>query len=59
MMLVSPGCGGGPTEDRGGVLSGGQYTATIEGNNLKGGYEITPPGTGNVEKGNILLKLAD
>ncbi|UCD05597.1 MAG: hypothetical protein JSV98_10890 [candidate division WOR-3 bacterium] len=50
---------GGPNEYRPGVISGGQFTATIEGNNLKGGYEITPPGTGNVEKGNILLKLAD
>ena len=44
---------------RGGVISGSQYTATIEGNNLKGGYVITPPGTDKVEKGNILLKLAD
>ena len=44
---------------RRGVLSGSQYTATIEGNNLKGGYVITPPGTDKVEKGNILLKLAD
>ena len=41
------------------VMSGSQYTATIEGNNLKGGYVITPPGTDKVEKGNILLKLAD
>jgi len=41
------------------VMSGAQYTATIEGNNLKGGYVITLPITGKVDKGNILLKLAE
>jgi len=44
---------------RRGVLSGSQFTATIEGNTLKGGYVITLPSTGKVDKGNILLKLAD
>jgi len=44
---------------RGGcVISGSQYTATIEGNTLKGGYVILLS-TGKVDKGNILLKLAD
>jgi hypothetical protein len=44
---------------RRGVLSGSQFTATIKGNTLKGGYVITLPSTGKVDKGNILLKLAD
>ena len=49
---------GAPTEDRGGVISGGQYTATLKGKNLKGGYVITLP-NGEKDKGNIILKLAD
>jgi hypothetical protein len=49
---------GAPAEGRGGVISGGQYTATIKGENLKGGYVITLP-NGESDKGNIILKLAD
>lgn len=44
---------------KGSVISGCQYTATIERNTLKGGYVITLPSTGKVDKGNIFLKLAD
>ena len=49
------------TEDsviHGGVLSGSQYTATIKGKNLKGGYVYIQP-DGKTDKGNIILKLAD
>jgi len=40
------------------VMSGAQFTATIEGNNLKGGYVIKLP-FGKVDKGNFSLKLVD
>ena len=43
----------------GGIMSGSKFTATIEGNSLKGGYVITLPGTGETDKGNIFLTLAD
>jgi len=40
------------------VMSGARFTATIEGNNLKGGYVIKLP-FGKVDGGNISLKLSD
>jgi hypothetical protein len=40
------------------VMSGAQFTATIEGKNLKGSYVIKLP-FGKVDKGNFSLRLAD